>query len=117
MCGTRDPGGRPVALLALLLQLALAAALPLAHARDEAAAFTHHVHIQAESSSSACLPHNDIGCHTCRLRSVSDLLTDPGQTPAVPLVFTATETLTADLSEAGAPPFLGAFGPRAPPHA
>jgi len=116
MCGTRNPGGRPFALLVLLLQLALAAALPLAHARVEAAALSDHVHVSSESGG-VCLPHNDFDCRICRLHSVADLLIDSGAALHIPLVLTAAEPPRAVSSELGNLPIAYAFGPRAPPHA
>lgn len=114
MCRTRTPGGRPVAFLALLLQLALMVALPLAHARADTAEARRNVHLEAESGG-LCLPHNDFDCQLCRLHPVADLTSGADVVSSIPSTHRTAELPAAASAEPGNAPYHGAFGPRAPP--
>jgi len=100
------------ALVALVLQLALAAALPLAHARD-ATGFSQQVHIEAEGGS--CIPHNDLDCQLCRQHTVPHFPAIVAGIPALPPTYAMRNAPRASSPEPVVHPTFGSISPRAPP--
>lgn len=113
MSRTRNLGGRLAASVVLLLQLALAAALPLAHARADAAGFSQQVHIEAEGGS--CIPHNDLDCQLCRQHTVPHFPAIVAGIPKSPPTYSMRNAPRASSSEPVVHLTFGSISPRAPP--